>query len=158
LRLRRRPWAQSACGSTPPAHGLGRDGLAAGQAQRILATSEVVFAKIENTLNRALALVGRCDEVYRLGGPEVRRLSNQFFFEKLLIDVEEEATSVVGAELREPWATVLNPASRPRMAASTKNPGHLFDDRGSKEMSLVPPAVVPPAGCTRQDSNLRRTV
>jgi hypothetical protein len=35
-------------------------------------------------------LVGRVDEVYRLGGPRVRRLSNQFFFERLLIAVEDD--------------------------------------------------------------------
>ncbi|MGH3306018.1 MAG: hypothetical protein ACRDOK_31045 [Streptosporangiaceae bacterium] len=45
----------------------------------------MIFAHIEDSLNRALELVGRCDEVYRLGGQQVRRLSNQFFFEKLLI-------------------------------------------------------------------------
>jgi len=53
------------------------------QAQKLLATAKVVYAHIEDTLNRALALAGRCDEVYR-GGPQIRRLSNQFFFDKLL--------------------------------------------------------------------------
>ena len=48
-----------------------------GQAQRILATSQIVYAKIQDTLSGALTLVGRCDEIYRLGGPEVRRLANQ---------------------------------------------------------------------------------
>lgn len=38
------------------------------QAERVLATAEVVYEHIEDTLNRALELVGRCDEVYRLGG------------------------------------------------------------------------------------------
>jgi hypothetical protein len=115
-----------------------------GQAQRILGTAEVVFAKIADTLERALALVGRYDEVYRLGGPEVRRLSNRFFFEKLLIDVDEDdkAAAVAGAVLREPWATLLADDYHSHMIANTKSLGHLSDDRGSKQMSIVPPAVL----------------
>ena len=42
------------------------------------------------------------DEVYSGSGLQMRRLANQFFFERLLIDRDE----VVGAELREPWATL----------------------------------------------------
>lgn len=72
-------------------------------AQKLLATAKVIFAHIEDTLNSALTLVGRCDEVYRLGGPQVRRLSNQFFFEKLLItENTDEGAQVVGAILQEP--------------------------------------------------------
>lgn len=56
----------------------------------MLATAEVVYAKIEYTLNRALALVGRVDELYRLGGDQVRRLANQCFLDKLLISVDED--------------------------------------------------------------------
>jgi site-specific DNA recombinase len=37
---------------------------------------------IEANLNRVLELAGRCDEIYRLGGPHVRRLANQCFFRK----------------------------------------------------------------------------
>jgi site-specific DNA recombinase len=114
------------------------------QAQRILGTATIVYAKIEDTLNRALALVGRCDEVYRLGGPQVRRLCNQFFFEQLLIDLEEEAT-VAGAVLREPWATLLAEDFQAQMAANTANLGRDLDGRGSKMSALVPPAGFEPA-------------
>jgi site-specific DNA recombinase len=113
-------------------------------AQRILATSEIVYIKIEDTLNRALALVGRCDEVYRLGGPQVRRMSNQFFFEQLLIDVEEDQPSVAGAIVREPWATLLAPGFQAQMAAHTTNPNRDLDGRGSKDESLVPPVGFEP--------------
>lgn len=83
-------------------------------------------------------LLGRCDEVYRLGGPEARRLSNQFIFERLEIDVEdEEPARMTGAALREPIATIHRPA------ADTKNLGHLTDGRGSKMSTWR----------SRQDSN-----
>ncbi len=48
-------------------------------AQQVLDTAQMIYSRIEDTLGRVLALVSRCDEVYRLGGPQVRRLSNQFF-------------------------------------------------------------------------------
>jgi hypothetical protein len=48
-----------------------RDELA--HAQKVLATSEVVYRHIEDVLNRALAHMGRIDEVYALGGSRVRR-------------------------------------------------------------------------------------
>lgn len=38
------------------------------QANRTLATATLVFAKIADTPDRALELVGQCDEVYRLVG------------------------------------------------------------------------------------------
>ncbi len=117
-----------------------------GQASRILATAEVIYAKIEDTLNRALTLVGRCDEVYRLGGPQVRRLSNQFFFEQVLLDVEDDAARVAGAVLREPWATLLAGDFQAQMASrNTTNPDRDLDGRGSKMMSLVRPAGFEPA-------------
>jgi site-specific DNA recombinase len=75
-----------------------------GEAQRVMATSEVVYGRIEDTLNRALALVGRAAEVYRLSGPQVRRLSNQCFFAKLRISVDDGGQQVVAPELRKPWA------------------------------------------------------
>jgi hypothetical protein len=56
----------------------------------VLDTAQVIYEHIEDTLNKALALVGRVDEVYRLGGPRVRRLANQCFFDKLLISAEDE--------------------------------------------------------------------
>ncbi len=116
------------------------------QAKRTLAASTMVFAKIADTLNRALELVGRCDEVYRLGGPQVRRLSNQFFFERVLIDVEEEGeTRVTGAVLREPWATLLTREFQAKMAANTTNLGRHVGGRGSYVSALVPPAGIEPA-------------
>ena len=108
------------------------------QAGRILATSEIIYTKIEDTLNRALALVGRVDEVYRLGGPRVRRLSNQFFFDKLLLDTDDTA-HVTGAILREPWATLLAEDFQAQMAHNTTNPDRDLVGRGSKMMTLVPP-------------------
>lgn len=114
-------------------------------AQRILDTAEVVYEHIEDTLNRALALVGRVDEVYRLGGPQVRRMSNQFLFEQLLIDVEDdEGAQVAGARLCEPWATLLAPDFQTTMIQNTTNPDRDLDGRGSKDEYLVPPVGFEP--------------
>ena len=101
----------------------------------------MVYEHIEEILNRALALVGRVEDVYRLGSPQIRRLCNQFLFEQVLVDVDEdEGTQVTGATLREPWATLLAPSFQAVMAASTRNPGRDLGRRGSKDESLVPPA------------------
>jgi site-specific DNA recombinase len=114
------------------------------QAQRVLATAEVVFAKIADTLNRALALVGSVDEVYRQGGPQVRRLTNQCFFDKLLISPDEDGAQVTGAAFREPWGTLLAADFEDRMAANTANPDRDFSGRGSNEMTLVPSTGLEP--------------
>jgi hypothetical protein len=77
------------------------------QAQSVLATTEAIATHIHETLSRALSLIKRCDEVYRLGGPRVRRLSNQAFFEKLLITDDPDGAKVAGAVMCEPWASLL---------------------------------------------------
>ncbi len=114
------------------------------QAQQVLATAEAIYSRIEDTLGRALALVGRCDEVYRQGGPQVRRLSNQFFFDRLLV-TDSETAEVAGATLREPWATLLTDDFIKQMRHSATNPGHDHVGQGSNMMSLVPPAGFEPA-------------
>jgi site-specific DNA recombinase len=115
------------------------------QAQNVLATARVIYAHIEETLNRALALVGRIDEVYRLGGPRVRRLVNQCFFDKLLISVIDDRPQVAGATLREPWSTLLAAEFIQEMRAHTTNLDHVFDGRGLKMMSMVGAAGFEPA-------------
>lgn len=118
------------------------------QAKRTLVASTLVFAKIADTLQLALELVGRCDEVYRLGGPQVRRLSNQFFFERVLIDVEDDEGAVVtGAVLREPWATILTRDFQAKMAANNANSGDDLHSRCSKGLRLVPPRGFEPPTC-----------
>jgi site-specific DNA recombinase len=127
-------------------------------AERLLAAAETIYIRIEETLTKALALAGRCGEVYALGGPQVRRMSNQFFFEKILVTGEEAApgetevatprppdqpgssagaVAVTGAPLREPWATLLAADFQARMIQSAANPGHDSFGRGSRMMTLV---------------------
>ena len=115
------------------------------QAQKILTTAETIFSRIEDTLNRALALLGRCDEVYRLGGPQIRRFANQCFFTKLLVDFQDDTPTVTRAVLREPWATLHAEDFRRRMIHNTTNPAQDFLGRGSKMRPLVPPAGFEPA-------------
>jgi len=103
------------------------------QAQRILATAEMIYARIEQTLTQALDLLERVDDVYRLGGPRVRRLLNQCFFIRLNID----GGDVVGAVLREPWATLLAEDFQARMIHNTTSPDHDLLGRGSSKTTLV---------------------
>jgi site-specific DNA recombinase len=110
-------------------------------AQRILDTSRLVFATIEGTLNTALDLLARVDEVYRLGGAKTRRLANQCFFTKLLIsDADTDAPEVVSATFAEPWATLIAEDFQDRMATNATNPDHDLFGRGSYMKTLVPPA------------------
>jgi site-specific DNA recombinase len=111
------------------------------QARRILSTSELIYANIEGTLTVAVDLLTRVDEVYRLGGPKTRRLTNQCFFRKLLIsDTDSDSPRVVSSVLNEPWATLLQREFQDRMAHNTTNPDHDLSGRGSEMMTLVPPA------------------
>jgi site-specific DNA recombinase len=116
------------------------------QANRTLAASTMIFAKIEDTLRRALTLVGRVDEVYRIGGPQVRRLANQFFLEQMFVSTDDgDGAHIAAATLREPWATVLTEDFHTRMTTNTTNPDRDLRGRGSKMIALVPPAGFEPA-------------
>jgi hypothetical protein len=113
------------------------------QAQQTLGAAEMIFDRIEDTLNRALTLVGRCDEVYRSGGPQVRRLSNQFFFEKLLISVHEDGgAQVAGATLNEPWATLVSEDFQAAMVRSATSPRQIKGARGSKNECFGAPSRI----------------
>jgi site-specific DNA recombinase len=116
-----------------------------GQAQKVLATATVIYAHIQDTLDKALALLGRADEVYRLGGPRVRRLANQCFFDKLLVASGDEGVQVAGATVREPFATLLADEFIQEMDRATKNLDQVDLGRGSNKYSLVPPAGFEPA-------------
>jgi site-specific DNA recombinase len=108
------------------------------QANKTLMAAKMIYGRIEDALNRVLALVGRCDEVYRRGGPQVRRLSNQFFFDKLLIAEDtEEGAQVAAAVLQEPWATLVSEDFHAAMARNTTNLGPDHWARGSKMNTLV---------------------
>lgn len=116
------------------------------QAKRTLDAAQMIFAQIEDNLNRALELVGRCDEVYRLAGPRDRRLSNQFFFDKLLVAEDtEQGAQVAGAVLQEPWATIVSEDFQAAMAHSAKNPGQDHFVGGSKMSALARLAGFEPA-------------
>ena len=69
------------------------------QAQRILETCEGQFSLIEANLDRALALLESCEEVYRRSAPEGRRKLNQALFEKIFV-VDD---MVAGADLAAPF-------------------------------------------------------
>lgn len=121
------------------------------QSRAVLATAELIAGRIEETLGRALALVGHCDEVYALGGPRVRRLSNRAFFDKLLISEDEEGAVVAGATLKEPWASLVAADFCRPEAQETTNPDRVDLGRGSKMSALVPPARFELALCSPSD-------
>jgi site-specific DNA recombinase len=97
------------------------------EAERIVQTAETVSRHIEATLDQALELLGRCDEVYRQGAPRTRRLANQFFFNKLLIGRGARQVAEATAEIEEPWATL--PTLVQEVPASMRP--------GSRELVLV---------------------
>jgi site-specific DNA recombinase len=115
------------------------------QANAVLHTAETIYAHIEQPLRVALELAARIDEVYRIGRPPVRRLANQFFFEKLLLTQVDGQVQVVREVLREPWATILAENSPPTGGEDEENPDQDHFGRGSRMMSLVPPAGFEPA-------------
>jgi site-specific DNA recombinase len=116
------------------------------QATAVLHTAEMIYARIEQTLITALAYVGRVNDVYRLGGPQVRRLANQFFFDKLLLSRDDnDQIQVTGSILHEPWATLLSEDFQHHMADNTQNPDHISLGQGSYKQYLVPPAGFEPA-------------
>ena len=83
------------------------------EANRMLATSELVFGKIERDLETALRFLGKTYEIYVNGGPHVRRLANQVFFGRLLVG---EGPRVYGQPL-EPFRglSVLGSEGAPSM-------------------------------------------
>jgi site-specific DNA recombinase len=107
------------------------------QAQRILEASEMVYEHIQSTLEKCLDLLERVDDIYRLGSPRTRRLANQCFFTRLLIDGDQDGPNVRGATLREPWATLLAEDFQARMRQNTENPDRDLLGRGSIMRTLV---------------------
>lgn len=92
------------------------------QTTAILNTAELIYSRIEQDLNTALAHVSTVHDVYRKGGPQVRRYTNQSFFAKLLIGRRDDRIEVIGSVLREPWATLLAEEFQNRVAENAKNP------------------------------------
>lgn len=111
------------------------------QAQQVLAAAEMIYGRNEVDLALALEFVGEVDDVYRRGGPQVRRLCNQFFFSKLLIDGDE----IVGSILAEPWSTMYAEDFVNHMARRAAKPTARLSGRGFKIASLVGPAGFEPA-------------
>jgi site-specific DNA recombinase len=119
------------------------------QAERGAADAETSGEQAVATFHQAAALMERGAEVYRRGGPEVRRLLNRSFFERIVVDDEGERATLASPwrEIREAADQVReltnrpSPVSHPNRAAdrrgSTPNPGPLHEDRGSTMNHLV---------------------
>ena len=61
------------------------------EAERLLAASERRCDDLEATIRQDLDLVADCYELYLSAPESVRRLLNQFFFEKVLVDTDDIA-------------------------------------------------------------------
>ena len=68
-----------------------------------LAALQTEFAVLETNLSDALSLVGNCYEAYVRAPDRLRRLFNQAFFERILVDRDDH----VEADLAEPVATIV---------------------------------------------------
>ncbi|MCU1471687.1 MAG: recombinase family protein [Glaciihabitans sp.] len=111
--------------------------------------------KLRRTMEAALALSENCYEAYRRAPDHIRRLFNQAFFTRVLVDVEANIT----VELAQPFEALLERAPSPvesalaaRAASSSDNSRKnkeprpaLFAGRGSNEVLMVGPAGLEPA-------------
>lgn len=125
------------------------------QAQRRLEATSLEFAAIEATLNKCLELVTSPHDTYRQAPDVVRRMFNQFFFEKVEVFDDKplkayfrpEIATIYGAAIH---ATPLNKASdepadlevhkamkRRLRYCRTTNPDLSFRGRGLKEALLA---------------------
>ncbi len=77
----------------------------------------------------------------RQASPGTRRLSNQFFFDKLLVKEDK----VVGAIHAEPFSTLLAEEFIKCMRRNAANPGRVSLGRGSRMTVLVGRAGLEPA-------------
>ena len=105
-------------------------------AHKTLRASTQLLENIEQPLRMAMDYIAKCDHVYLGGSASVRRLMNQFMFEKLLISNGE----VAGAIYKEPWATVLTEDFIKRAKRSAAGEDGAFSGVSSNIEHLVPPA------------------
>jgi site-specific DNA recombinase len=75
-------------------------------AEAALRSTDLNFEDIRRTSEQALELAGNCHQAYQRANGEVRRMFDQLFFEKLLID-DIDGTRVTGAVLSGPYADLL---------------------------------------------------
>jgi hypothetical protein len=118
-------------------------------AQRILEAPQAVYANIAEPLRIAFDVLQRSSELYRNGSPKIRRLMNQFFFKKPLIEDE----SVAGAVLDEPWLTLVAEEFIEEIRQQEKAPQAVSLGPSSKMSALVPLA-----GTERKGAQTGRSV
>ena len=110
-------------------------------ANRTLAKAETEYPGLAWMLERALEVAERCADIYRAGGPHIRRVLNQAFFKMILV----RARTIEDFELNEPWSTLFDPAFGSAMVRNAQNPGDPLRVRGSRMFDLAPPAGLEPA-------------
>ncbi len=101
------------------------------EAEAILETRQVVFRRIESTLEKTLNLADNAQAQYRAAGPKVRRMLNQALFKRLLV----EDGRIGGAELTDAFAALL--AEDIAKKAYERAPAPSFSGVGSNKRDLV---------------------
>ncbi len=116
------------------------------EAERLITASERRVDEVETTINLALDLVADCFEMYRRAPEAVRRLLNQFFFERVLVDAQDvrkgylrQAVQTLYGYIRETLDVVMEGYQRQAPAPSLCFPS------SSKETTLVGLAGIEPA-------------
>jgi site-specific DNA recombinase len=111
------------------------------------------FERVQDNLRRTLHLAGNCRAAYGDAGPEIRRLFNQAFFRRLLIDEDcgvtgelaEPFDTLLGDELRRVVANEASEAFRRTVDEALNHRGADPDDpdgksrKGELELALVGP-------------------
>ncbi|MCA1680011.1 MAG: hypothetical protein LC790_14975 [Actinobacteria bacterium] len=106
-------------------------------AEAALRSTQLKFEDIRTTFGRALELAGNCHRAYREATPEVRRMFDQLFFQRILVDNGDGQAHVSGSTIASPFGVFLTDdlvnargKARPATVAQTANeaPNHLLDD------------------------------
>ena len=103
------------------------------QAEAMLEHTTAQFDRIERMYDQALDLVTDCQEAYRQAGPQLRRLFNHIFWNRLWL----WEGKVVTAELAEPFAGLLANDLAHHYQRDAEDPGLVLVGQGSSNEDLV---------------------
>jgi len=109
---------------------IARDSAEAGKA---LSASDLEFEQLEALTDKALELVGSCEGTYTAATPLVRRMFNQAFYKRIIIDEGE----VADAELSDPFAQLLASDLAHEHGRRTEDSSFSFGRSSSKSLLVA---------------------
>jgi site-specific DNA recombinase len=119
-------------------------------AEAALRSTQLKFEDIRTTFERALDLAADCHRAYREATPEVRRMFDQLFFQRILIDDGDGQAHVSSSTIASPFGAFLTndlllapEKTKQPIPARTSNeaPSHLFDELEAAWASSEPRTV-----------------